>query len=204
MGGSRRELGAAVLLCLVGAFVVLVAAGRAWASVDVLTGPITGAREVSVAGTEVAPGVRALGLVGLAGVPALVATRRSGRLVVGALLALTGAGVVAVAWRSYDSEAVFEQASSAGGQVSDVISGTVWPQVAGLGGVLLALAGLLTLWRGRSWPGLGQRYEAPAGRAAPLPDQAPSPDRAERGMWEALDRGEDPTRGSGDADPGTR
>ena len=63
MLSDRRGLAAAVLLCLVGAFVVLVAAGRGWASVDVLTGPITGAREVSVAGTQVAPGVRALEVI---------------------------------------------------------------------------------------------------------------------------------------------
>ena len=51
----------------------------------------------------------------------------------------------------------------------------------------LAGAGALTVLRGRSWPGLGQRYDAPAPR--PVPEGPPT----ERALWEALDRGEDPT-----------
>jgi uncharacterized membrane protein (TIGR02234 family) len=195
-------LGAAVLLCLVGAFLVLVGAGRVWASVRVQSGPISGVRVVSVPGAEVVAGVRALGLVGLAGVPALVATRRVGRLVVGALLVLTGAGVVVAALGADVGAAAAREAASisTGPPAMAAIRQTVWSSVTAAGGVLLVLAGLLTVLRGTSWPGLGQRYEAPA--AAPA--AAPSPGLAERGLWEALDRGEDPTGGTGAADPGTR
>ena len=201
---GRRGLGAAVLLCLLGACVILVGTGRAWMSVEVLTGPLTGGREVTVTGTEVAPGVRALGLVGLAGVPALVATRRAGRVVVGGLLVLTGAGVVAAVLGGQQPDALFEKAGAGGGQLSDVVSSTGWPSVTMLGGGLLVVAGLLTLVLGRSWPALGRRYESPAGAAAAATQAGPTPELAERGMWEALDRGEDPTGGGGAPDPETR
>ena len=189
---SSRGLGLAVLLCLLGAFVVLVGAGREWASVQVAAGALTDAQTVSVAGTELAGGVRGLGLVGLAGVVALAATRRVGRVVVGALLLLTGAGVVAtvvgvdLGAATLDSEAV----GSAGGRVEGDVATTAWPWLTALGGVLLAAAGLLTVARGRSWPGLGQRYEAPAAREQAAPA---TPAQIERSLWEALDRGEDPT-----------
>jgi len=199
---GRRGLGAAVLLCLVGAFVVLVGVGRVWTSVEVPTGPITAARQLSVPGTEVAAGVRALGLVGLAGVPALVATRRTGRLVVGGLLLLTGLGVVAAVVGADLPAAARDAGAEVGGQAADAVRETLWPWVTVTGGALLGLAGLLTALRGRGWPGLGQRYEAPTGQPAPTrtvePAPEPAPELAQRGLWEALDRGEDPTGG---ADP---
>ena len=211
MLSGRRGLGTAVLLCLVGAFVVLVGAGRVWASAEVPTGPITGPRQVSVSGTEVVAGVRALGLVGLAGVPALLATRRTGRVVVALLRLLTGAGVGAAVLGADAGAAVGREASAvaAGAQrMDDVVLGSPWPVVTALGGGVLALAGLLTVVRGRSWPGLGQRYEAPAvagaasaAAAAAVPTGEQPPRLAERGLWEALDRGEDPTGVAGAADP---
>lgn len=54
------------------------------------------------------------------------------------------------------------------------------------GGLLLAVAGLLTLRYGRSWPAMGSRYEAPT-RKAPAKSDTPAD------LWKALDRGEDPT-----------
>jgi len=199
----RPELATAVLLCLVGAFVVLVGVGRTWASVDVPAGPLTDAPTVALPGSELAPGVRALGLVGLAGVVALAATRRTGRVVVGGLLVLTGAGVVAsvvvpdLTAASLDSGRV---AAAGADPASAPVAATAWPWLTALGGAVLAAAGLLTVLRGRSWPGLGQRYDAPAPHRA-QPDAASAP--SERGLWEALDRGEDPTDTLGST-PGSR
>jgi len=201
--GGRRGLAAAVLLCLVGAFLVLVATGRVWASVQVPTAIVSDVQSVTVTGAQVVAGTRALGLVGLAGVLALVATRRTGRLVVGALLVLTGAAVVAAVLGADAGKAAVRAAGALGtGPAAQdaVVRGTAWPSVTALGGGLLVLAGLLTVLRGRSWPGLGQRYEAPAGS----PADASGPASSERGLWEALDRGDDPTGSAGAADPGTR
>ena len=50
------------------------------------------------------------------------------------------------------------------------------------GGVLLAAAGIQVMVLGARWPALGARYEAPGG-----------PRRTDADVWDALDRGEDPT-----------
>jgi uncharacterized membrane protein (TIGR02234 family) len=182
---DRRGLTTACLLCLLGAFVVLVAAGRSWALVEVAAGPLAEARTDAHTGTDVVPGVSALGLVGLAGVVALAATRRTGRTLVGVVLLATGAGVLAAVVSALRTTA----AELAGQTGADAVDVTAWPFVTAAGGLLLLLAGLLTVARGRSWPALGQRYDAPAGAAPQEP--------TEKGLWEALDRGEDPTANLG-------
>jgi uncharacterized membrane protein (TIGR02234 family) len=179
----RRELSAAGLLCLLGAVLVLVAAGRTWTSLDVPAGPLAGAREVGSTGAELVPGVRALGLAGLAGVVALVATRRAGRVVVGVVLLLVGAGTVAAVVLP-DLASATLRAQGADGRVAT----RAWPSVTAAGGLLVAAAGGLTVLRGRSWPAMGQRYETPG-----APGAAPAQPAGERSLWEALDRGEDPT-----------
>ena len=183
----NRELGAAVLLCLVGAFLVLVGAGRDWAVVDVAGTGLLPSRRVGVAGSDLAGGVRALGLVGLAGVVALAATRRWGRVVVGVLLALVGLGVLAlVAGTDLAAEAVRSVPVAQAGGPAEGVRPTGWRAVTGAGGLLLAAAGALVAVRGRRWAGLGRRYDAPAARPAAVPTGPAQ-------LWDALDRGEDPT-----------
>ena len=188
---ARRELGVAVLLCLLGAFVVLVAATNAWGTVEVLPSALAPGRTVEVPGNQVAPGVRALGIVGLAGVVALAATRGRGRTLVGLLLLGVGAGVVAATLAADPAPELLREAAVGGGQVSDVLGSTGWPPLAVVGGVLLALAGLLVTARGRTWSALSDKYRPPAVRPEVAPAAGPVQDRA---LWEALDRGEDPTQ----------
>ena len=192
---SRRGLSTAVLLCLLGAFLVLVAAGRSWVSVEVAAGPLAEARTESRTGTDIVPGLSALGLLGLAGVVALAATRRTGRALVGLVLLATGVGVVVTAL-SADLTTVSEPLAGETGDVT-IDTSVVWSTATALGGLLLAGAGLLTVVAGRSWPALGQRYDAPAGAAAPVAAQEPAEQLTEKGLWEALDRGEDPTANLG-------
>jgi len=187
---SRRELTLAVLLCLLGAFVVLVAAGRVWTEVEVAESALAPARTVGALGTEVVPGLRALGLVALAGVVALAATRRVGRTVVGIVLAVVGAVVVVTSLTADGAQEANRKAAEGGGQVGDVILPTGWPNVAVLGGLLVVAAGLLVAARGRRWAALSRKYEPPTARTAEPAQDGPV---AERALWEALDRGEDPT-----------
>lgn len=177
----RREPVLAALLCLVGSFLVLVGVGREWAHVEVAAGPLTPESTVDVAGRDLAAGVQALGLVGLAGVVAIPATRRWGRVMVGVLLALAGLGVVL---SSAGADVVAEAGRVADGEVGQ----TPWRAVTAGGGVLLCAAGVLVAVRGRGWASLGRRYEPPAGEPT-----APAAAAPERELWEALDRGEDPT-----------
>lgn len=192
--GARRELGMAVLLCLVGALVVTVSVGRPWAAVSLPGDALLEGGRLGVPGTELVPGVRALGLVGLAGVVALAATRRGGRTAVGAVLALAGTAVVALAVRT---AADLDRQVSAAERVREVLStrapvdGTAWPWVCAVGGLLLVGAGALVAVRGPRWVALSARYEPPAPGAAAAPASAAPP--ADRQLWDELDRGEDPT-----------
>jgi hypothetical protein len=166
---ARRELRVAVLLCLVGSALVLFALSRTWYSVVDSQQLTIDAVRTAVKGTKVVSGAAALGYVGLAGVVALAATKRWGRVVVGVLVLAAGVGIVVdVAQASVPSGA----------------SG--WAMLTVTGGVVLALSGVLVAARGRTWAALSSSYEAPAVRA----EEPPATDKA---VWDALDRGEDPT-----------
>ena len=167
---ARRELQLAVVLCLVGALLVLWALGQDWiVTVDSTDLTIAGTR-TTVAGSELAMAARPLGYVGLAAVVALAATRRGGRVLVGLVVLGAGVGVVLD---------VADELSR------EHLTSVRWPWVAVAGGVVLALAGLLVVVRGRRWPALGRAYDAPSAAAAqPVGDKA---------VWDALDRGDDPT-----------
>ncbi|MEV8514714.1 Trp biosynthesis-associated membrane protein [Dactylosporangium sp. NPDC051484] len=170
---GRRGLAITAVACAAGAGLVLLAATRGWQ--DVITNqpaplpPITEHRT----GTEIAPWLPALGVVALAGAGALLATRAAARLVVGALLILSGAGVVVAALVTLGDDVK-----------------VVWPLLCTLGGLVVLAAGLVTARAGRSWPGMGARYER-LSAAEKKPDRPAS--QAE--LWDALDRGEDPTSG---------
>ena len=182
----RTGLRIAVLGCLAGAGLVLLALSRPWLTARIGAAPPLPGRTVTLTGSAFAPGARALGLVGLAGVAALPATRRWGRAAVGALLVLAGAGIVVVVARVLSDPASAARGTEAfrtGFAVTSSPSLGAWPYVAILGGVLLLSSGALAVLRGRGWAAMGERYEAPA---------APKP-VGEASLWEALDRGEDPT-----------
>ncbi len=140
---ARRELALACLLTLGGALIVLFAASR-----------------------QPTPTARALALVALAGVVALLAARGWTRFAVGVVLALSGLAITGLA-----------AARLTGGSV------VLWPVLSMLGGLLVLAAGALAATRGRSWLALGARYDAPAA-VRPVSDGD---------VWAALDRGEDPT-----------
>lgn len=193
---ARREVTVAVVLCLLGAGLVLIAVGRTWVAVNVLGGALTVDRTVRLTGRMLLPGIGALGLVGLAGVVALAATRRWGRLAVGVLLLATGAGLSALVLTADLRALALTSVGRSGSGLTGAPTTTLWPYVSVVGGMLLAAAGALVALRGRRWATLSQRYDAPAVRAQERPDGP----HLERTLWDALDRGEDPTR-RGDRDP---
>lgn len=167
MGTQARRLALAVAVIAAGAALVLVAAGREWAAATV-AGPLP-ARPAGRSGTDLLPWLPATAWVALAGAGAVVAARGRARRLVGALLLVAGAGVVAgAAW-----------ALAAGGAAGG------WPVTCGVGGALVGAAGAVCAARGAGWPALGGRYE----RRVPADPRAQRPDQ----LWDALDRGEDPT-----------
>jgi uncharacterized membrane protein (TIGR02234 family) len=184
---ARRELATAVLLVLAGGFLLLVSTAGDWVTgVQVRPEPLPSA-PVGVSGGEAASPVRALGLVVLAGVPALAATRRTGRTVVGVLLVLAGIAAGAAAVQVLGDPTALAPADAQG------VTATSRPLLALSGAAVTAVAGAVVTARGRRWAALSRRYEAPsAADPAPVQGRAGSAEAPE--LWDALDRGEDPTR----------
>jgi uncharacterized membrane protein (TIGR02234 family) len=196
MPAGRRFAGVLLVLGLA-SLGVLVSYGATWvvALVPVFTGSATDAapaREVTLAGRDLAPLGGAMGWVGLAAIAALLATRTWGRRVTGAVVLLAGgaAGASAVAF------GLTEAATGGGGTFvaaalgdaaeadSTSVSITAWWLLAVLSGLAMLVCGLLALLDGPAWPRLGARYSRSESAT-----RAPSAAAA----WDALDRGEDPS-----------
>lgn len=176
--GGRRGLVASVLAAVAGGGIGFFATGRVWA-VNTVTRPAPLAPEaVHITGRELAAWASAAALVGIAGGLALLATRGRARLLVAVLVALAGVGVAV-------------------GGVRGLTGGTAvgWPLLCLAAGVLVLAAGGLALARGGHWSAMGARYDAPSSRPAVGP--ATGPDAPPAALWDALDRGDDPTTGRG-------
>ncbi len=192
--GTREKITAA-LLAAAGAGLILASVGRGWADATV-TAPVRLA--VQTTGSGLTPLPYALGLAGLAGAVALFAVRRVGRYLVGAVLLGAGLGTVAAVAANLgrlDSAQLARAAEQSLGATAESlgpVSNTAWPYVTIAGGVLLALAGTLTVTRGRAWTGLSNRYERQAAAGSPGP-VAPAAEPTARDLWDALNRGTDPT-----------
>jgi uncharacterized membrane protein (TIGR02234 family) len=192
---DRRSLALMLLSAVLGASVVLATVGRTWAdgTVAFQGTPL----HVSVTGSETTGLPGALALVGLASAVAVFAVRGVGRRLVGLLLALAGVGTVGAAVAAATGTAALDRrADTAVGLSRAAVSGvghTAWPWAVVAGGLLLVVAGLLVLARGRDWPGMSSRYEAPVGRSVDPSTAAASRAETPADLWKALDRGEDPT-----------
>ncbi|WP_409332279.1 Trp biosynthesis-associated membrane protein [Trujillonella humicola] len=193
MTRARRELTAAVAGCGIAGGLALSAGGQAWATATVVRrAPLPPVTE-ELAGTELAALVPACGLLLLAAAVAVVAVRGRARQVVGLLAAAGGATLL---WSGVQGLATTPGAGdlpdgvAAGATAVEVSRSVAWPVLTALAGALAVAAGVLALVRGRTWSGMGRRYER-ATVAAP----AAAGTREDRALdaWRALDRGEDPT-----------
>ena len=177
----RRQLATSVASCAMGAALALLAATRTWtvqitrqdAPATVLRTPRTG--------SALEPWLTALALVALAGAGALLATRGRSRALVGGILVLSAFGVLA---GGVDGLATVEHVT------------LVWPVAAIVGALFIGYGGGLAALRGTGWPSMGSRYERPRAPRSPAEDQPQfiGPSASDVAMWDALDRGEDPTR----------
>ncbi|MEO3790047.1 Trp biosynthesis-associated membrane protein [Nonomuraea sp. B10E15] len=179
---SRRgELWGWVVMTALGCVLVLWGAGQAWVTV-------LGDGEAP-SGGGLSPVLTPVALAGLAGVVAVLATKGAGRRVVGVLLALCGAGAAAATWAALSGGTVTARLRE-----ENVLSGAtglsweiapLWPAVTVVGAVLVMAGGVLAVVRGGRWAGMSARYDRTAG--------APSARAHDRTLWDALDRGDDPT-----------
>lgn len=185
----------ALLLDVLGAGGALLLSLRDWQTV---TTPRTGrpADVLDLSGRTVDAASTAFALVAAAGVVAVLATRGVVRRVVGGLIVLAGAGLV---WRAIAALSAVStsrarslvssrhQTVSTGGVVPHVAVQAVWPVLSLVCGVVVIGAGALVAWRGHRWQQLSSKYENAA------PPQHDDPARTAATMWNALDKGEDPT-----------
>ena len=161
---------ASLVALTAGALLVLIACSMAWSVVTVpmlddAGGPV---RTESLSGSNLAPLAAAAAWVALAAVLAVLATKSWGRVAIGVVVLAAGVLVIF---------------SSVSGGLNS--SSNLWWVLAVAGGVVIGCAGGSILGRGRRWPGLGRRYEAPEGsRATPSRQVTP---------WDAIDHGQDPT-----------
>lgn len=195
-GSVRRSLAAALFLGAAGAAVVLVAGGRTWS--EGAAEAAQGAVQLEAGGRDVTGLPAALAVVGLAALVAVFAVRRVGRAVVAALLALSGAAVVLTSvLGASDTAALRAEAARATGLTqagAEQVTHTVWPWLSAGGGLLLLFAGLVALRYGHRWPGMSGRYDRGEPSAAARRRSSPADPGRPEDLWNALDRGEDPTR----------
>ena len=174
-GRPRRELTLAVIACAVAAGLALYAASRTWV-VDITTRPAPlPPLSQRRAGGSIAPALPALGLVSLAAAGALLATR--GRARPALAVGLLGCGLAILVSTAY-ALATVDGVTAAG------------PALALAAGGALAVVAVVTLRRGRAWPSLSTRYERRPAGATPA-----KPPTSDTEVWDAIDRGEDPTNG---------
>ena len=205
-GTERREMTVVLAGAVVGAALVLFASSQTWADLTWQQHPALPPRQIAETGGDAAPLAAAAALVLMAAAAATLAVRGTGRVLVGLLMVVAGVGI---AWSSgrvlAGDDVLTDRLGALGVPAADVTSDLVpaWPVVAVVGGVLGALAGLLTVVRGRRWPAMGRRYErAGAEDTGARPTAAVPEEQRAAAAWTALDRGDDPTeepgRGPGD------
>lgn len=188
---GRRGLLLAVALAGIGGAVAALAGTQPWATGTARSAVTTTA--VSISGGTAAPVATAAGLLGLAAVAALPATRRIGRPLIGLLLVVAG-GAAASATLAFLTDPAHGEFRTVGlpdggptvaaAPAAVTVTMSAWPWLSVVAAVLLLGAGLLAVLTGRGWPVLGRRYDAPGG---------PSVARGPAAVWDELDAGRDPT-----------
>jgi len=187
---GRRGFGLATLAALAAGTTCAVAGTRAAVEVDA-EGQ---AAAMVTAGTAqgdalTMPLVTSLALVALAAWGVLLVTRRVVRRCAAALALLASLGLLAAAaaalgdLRGTVEDALTEVGATGGAGV------TGWYLAAVAGGVVLAVAAGLAVWRVPGWPEMGSRYDSPTGEERPAPTE---PESA-LDLWKAMDEGHDPT-----------
>ncbi len=171
--GLRAGLTALPLLAAV---VAVAVAGRTWRQVGT----------VGLTGDQLTDDLaRGLGLLGLAAWALLLVVGGTGRLVVGILEALIGAGLIVVVATSDALPAGLQEdhGITAASLASAPLRTPAWLALGAA--VLLILGGAALAVLGRRWPQRRSRFTR-------RPAQTDAPQGA-RDIWAAMDRGEDPT-----------
>jgi uncharacterized membrane protein (TIGR02234 family) len=217
----RQELVLVLLLGAAGAGLVLLMMRQGWARVETAAPRPLPASVITVSGQALVPAASALALAALAGLAAVLATRRTLRRIAGVALAGFGAGIAVAVGAGISAADVLAAASGAqNGSVTGAGSTTgstavgaagtplsgfpghvvfvsiPWRAAAMVGALAVIAVGALVTWRAERLPVMSSRFDRPVGRKSAVPAGSQghgSGDSAS--MWESLSRGEDPTGG---------
>ena len=204
MTGRGREYALVVAVGAAAVGLVVFAVGRPWVESSAVTAGMP-RQPVAVSGTDAVAWLRAVALVGLAGLAALLVTGGRGRRLVGALVAGAGATLAvgaALAGSELMAALVDAAAATAAGAdpnavaaASDGADRSLWRWVVVGAGAVLAGTGFTAAVRGPGWPGLSRRYIRSPDREDDAEAQANAEGQADlEDQWRALDEGRDPTR----------
>ena len=188
---GRRELAFLLLLGAAGAGLVLLAVRQSWAHAATVEPRPLPASVTAVTGQSLVPVAGALALAALAGLAAVLATRRALRRVAGVLLAGFGAGIAVAVSAGISAAAVRAAAASTGAPAGSGVTGSnigsttgggagqaagtgfsgfpshvvfaafPWRGVAFIGALAIIAAGVLVTWRAVELPVMSSRYDAP-------------------------------------------
>lgn len=197
MAERRHSFGPVVLLGLAAGTLAAVAGARPWAEGS--SGRVDTSDEAAVAQLGTAqemPLAIALALVVLACWGALLVTRGRFRRAVAALAALAAAGLVVTCVVGFGSvqDGLAGALRQASGTDTASVSLTGWYVAACVGALLSLGATVAAVLLVPGWPEMGQRYDAPSGRAT---SAGPA---GNLDLWKALDEGHDPTDPTGSDD----
>ncbi|HEY0237256.1 MAG TPA: Trp biosynthesis-associated membrane protein [Friedmanniella sp.] len=179
----------------VGAVLALVAGSRAW-----WRAAGTGV-SVTFSGTESSGGLaQALALVVLAGALLGLVLRSRGRRVLGILLVLTGSGVVVLGLMRSRPASGTVRTRVLEVSLADqfALTGTPWPYVYAVAGLLVVAAAAVMALTAPRWPSRAGRFERPVAvepgqpLAATTGPNLPG-DEDPAALWRLLDAGVDPT-----------
>jgi uncharacterized membrane protein (TIGR02234 family) len=219
-GTPRRELILVLLLGAAGAGLVLLATRQGWADVETAAPRPLPAGVTTESGQALAPAASALAVAALAGLAAVLATRRTLRRVAGVVLAGFGAGIaVAVSAGISAADVLAAESGSASSQAAAgasaagsttgstagagaaplpgfpshvVFTGFPWRPIAVAGAIAVIAAGALVAWRAERLPVMSARFERPA-QVAGTRVPGPAGPQTERGSQGGRQRG--PERG---------
>jgi Tryptophan-associated transmembrane protein (Trp_oprn_chp) len=201
---ARRQFGAAIVACVAGAGLVLLALRQGWARVDYTAPKPLPSGSIPVSGQDLLPAVSALALAALACMAAVIATRGVARRVVGVVMAGLGVWIAVLVSEPVHEATVLAAASgqaAAGGfagslpggnsaisggvpsggglpaigQASQVVLSSGPSRAAALVGALAVIAaGLAAAWLGPRWAVMSARFDQPA-RSARAEGGPPDP-----------------------------
>ena len=188
---ARRQFGAAIVACVAGAGLVLLALRQGWARVDYTAPRPLPSGSIPVSGQDLLPAATALALAALACMAAVIATRGVARRVARVVMAGLGAWIAVLVSEPVHEATVLAAASgqaAAGGYAGSLpggnsaISGGVpsggglpaigqasrvvlasgpWRAAALIGAVAVIAAGLAAAWRGPRWAVMSARFDQP-------------------------------------------